>query len=152
MKKNVSALLMVFFMLLFIQSMAQTSRDWVVIDEIADEIVQLNRQYEGRSNVFHIKGVEQSALLQVFNAIEDADVHDLHLYVPTKPGSIVFNTIALTPDNVDDFSDELSGWKTRMDGRVVIHSNVVFTGEEGDVLKRCLEKITGLEFIMDSSI
>ena len=73
-------------------------------------------------------------------------IEDLHIYVLTKPGAIVFNSIAVTPNNVNDLSADLKTWSKNVSNQVVIHSEVVFAGDEGILLKQSLEDITGLIF------
>ena len=74
-------------------------------------------------------------------------IQDLHIHVPTKPGAIVFSSIAITPETVDELPLDLADWTEVISGKVVIHSEVVFTGEEGLNLKQELESRTGLVFV-----
>lgn len=73
-------------------------------------------------------------------------IEELHIYVLTKPGAIVFNSIAITINNIDDWSTDLEALSEKVSNQVVIHSDVVFTGEEGIELKERLEGPTGLVF------
>jgi hypothetical protein len=117
-----------------------------VIDEIADDITSLISEFGDQSNVFVTEGFSPNALVQIANSIVQLQIEDLHIYALTKPGAIVFNSIAVTPDNEDEWSSDLKDWGRNVTNKVVIHSEVVFTGEEGSLLKQRLETITGLVF------
>jgi len=83
---------------------------------------------------------------QISNSLENLKIEDLHIYVLTKPGAIIFNSIDVTTDNVDDLSDDLKILNRYVTNQVVIHSTIVFSGDEGILLKQRLEEITGLVF------
>lgn len=127
---------------------SQDSNDIIVVDEIAGNMTQLKEQYGEASNAYFLEGIEKLAPEQIANVLEKHQGVDLHIYVLTKPGAIVFSSVALTPDNVRDFTDVLKAWKGHIAGSVLIHSEIVFTTGKGIELKRELEDITGLTFTM----
>lgn len=127
---------------------SQKKTNFVIIDEIADNISQLRTDFSNKSNVYVTTGFAVKAPMQISNALKNIQVEDLHIYVSTKPGAIVFSSIAIIPENVDEFAKELATWKTKVSNQVVIHSDVVFTGEDGVILKQRLEDITDLIFTM----
>ena len=73
-------------------------------------------------------------------------IENLHIYAPTKPGAIVFSSIAITSYDVEEAAEELKALSNFVGNSVVIHSEVVFNGDEGQLLKQKLEEITGLLF------
>jgi hypothetical protein len=144
--KNFVLTLIAILLVPAVNAFAQSDSDFIVIDEIADDITSLISEFGDQSNVFVTEGFSPNALVQIANSIVQLQIEDLHIYALTKPGAIVFNSIAVTPDNEDEWSSDLKDWGRNVTNKVVIHSEVVFTGEEGSLLKQRLETITGLVF------
>tara|TARA_B100000809_G_C14856313_1_gene430220 strand:+ start:217 stop:660 length:444 start_codon:yes stop_codon:yes gene_type:complete len=132
-------------LLFFANMFAQTSNDFIVIDEIAENLESLKKQYNGQ-NVYLTSGVELDAISQITNAIKSQQVENIHIFVPTKPGAIVFSSVAVVNSNVNKLASELTNWKSNISGQVIIHSDNVFNGESGMKLKQELERLTGLIF------
>lgn len=124
------------------------STDFVVLDYSCPNGEQLKAQYKGQTNAFIATASQVLAPSQITSALSGKKVTDLHIFVWSKPGSLVFTSIALTPENIQEFSSSLAIWKTHITGKVVIHSSDVFTSERGIDFKAKLEQITGLSFIM----
>jgi hypothetical protein len=125
---------------------SQSYTDFFVIDEISKNFSQLQAEYGNKANVYWTNGTNVNAVEQISNAAMGLQIENLHIYAPTKPGALVFNSIAITSYNVDEFADLLRAWSNVVTNQVVIHSEVVFTGDEGTLLKQRLEEITGLAF------
>lgn len=125
---------------------SQSNSVFIIIDEIAENVTQLKSEFSNHSNLFVTDGISPNAVKQVSNSMGNLQIDDLHIYVLTKPGAMVFNSIAVTADNVNDLSADLKAWSRNIANQVVIHSEVVFTGDEGILLKQRLEDITGLVF------
>ena len=144
--KNSKLALITILLFTVVNAFTQSNSDFIIIDEIADNVEQLKSDFSGQSNVYVTDGITPKALKQISNAIENLQIEDIHIYVLTKPGAIVFNSIAITTNNIDDWSVDLQALKVNVTNKVVIHSDVVFSGEEGIELKERLEDVTGLVF------
>ncbi|MFW5835611.1 MAG: hypothetical protein ACOCU3_01520 [bacterium] len=140
--------LTIFAFLLVVNITAQKSDDFIVVDEIAGNIEQLKMQYKGTPNAYFTEGIQPLAPEQIAIALETQQAEDLHIHVPTKPGALVFNSIAITPDKVAKLAEPLKKWGNHVSGQVFIHSDIVFTTGKGVELKQKLEDITGLAFSM----
>ena len=125
---------------------SQVVSDFIVIDEIADNMTQLKAEFKDQPNVYWTDGTTINALRQIAHASEGKQIENLHIYVPSKPGAIVFSSIAITSYDVEEVAEELKALSNFVGNSVVIHSEVVFNGEEGQLLKQKLEEITGLLF------
>lgn len=126
---------------------SQSNQDIIIIDEIADDITELLAEFGNQPNVYVTDANTPDALAQITEQLVNLRIRDLHIYVPTKPGAIVFSSIAITSENVDELPFDLTDWTRVISGKVVIHSDVVFTGEEGILLKQLLESKSGIVFI-----
>ena len=134
----------------FATAFAQPASDFIVVDEICDNITQLQEKFEGQTNVIWTNGNSLNALEQISTVLEGRQIENLHIYVPTKPGAIVFSSLAITSRDVDEVSAELKVLGNYVSNRVVLHSEVVFSGAEGQLLKQRLEEISGLVFTVQN--
>jgi len=125
---------------------SQTYPVFIIVDEIAEDLDQLKSEFSNQSHVYFINGFTPNAIEQFATAAENLHIDELHIYAATKPGAIVFNSIAITPGSLVEVSTALKEWSGIVTNKVVIHSEVVFTEEEGILLKQRLEEITGLTF------
>lgn len=137
-------ILVIVFVCSFVHASSQSYSDFIVIDEIAEDMSELKSEFGNQANVYWIVGTSVNAIHQISTATEAIQIENLHIYVPTKPGAIVFSSIAITSENIQEVENELAAWSNLVSSKVVIHSEVVFTGDEGALLKRRLEEITGL--------
>lgn len=117
-----------------------------VIDELAEDIDQLTAEFENQANVYFIRGYSPDALDQHSEVPDDLKIEELHIYTATKPGAIVFNSFAINIHSLEEITPALKEWSRIVSHRVVIHSEVVFSEDEGMRLKNRLEEITGLIF------
>ncbi len=144
---NLSRLILSLILLCWITvAFSQEYPVFIIVDEIAEELDQLKSEYSGQPHVYFINGFSPNAIEQFATAAENLHVGELHIYAATKPGAIVFNSIAITPGSLNEVSPALKEWSGVVSNKVVIHSEVVFTEEEGILLKQRLEEITGLPF------
>lgn len=149
--QNMKKLILILSLVLAIcfNGLAQNiTTDFVVLDYSCPDGEQLKAQYKGQANAIIVTASEVLAAEQISTALSGKRVTDLHIFVWTKSGSMIFTSIALTAENIDDYATLLSTWKLHVSGKVIIHSTEVFTSERGLAFKAKLERITGLTFIM----
>jgi len=75
---------------------------------------------------------------------------DIHLYMLTKPGSIIFDEINIIPDNIQEYSGDFSEWKNliKPGSEIVIHSADLTSVPEGLFLIRKIMEYTGKSVIV----
>lgn len=144
--KSSKSILLITLMCLVVNAYSQSNSVFIIIDEIAENVEQLTAEFSGQSNVLVTDGSSPDVLTQIAGSVEHLEIDELHIYTATKPGALVFSSIAVTPDNEDEWSEALKFWSRMATTKVVIHSEVVFTGEEGLLLKQRLEELSGLDF------
>ena len=80
------------------------------------------------------------------------DAYDeVHLYLLTKPGSIIFDEMNIIPDNVRDYSADFSDWKDNLqpDAVITIHSSELTSVPEGLVLVNSISAFTGRKVLAE---
>ncbi|MCX6307182.1 MAG: DUF4347 domain-containing protein [Bacteroidetes bacterium] len=133
------------------QGIAQLpDKDFVIVGAGSADanLRQVQKRYEKKSDAYFMKETQANPLKQISKAINGRTIRDLHLYLQSKPGALVFNNESVTTEKLNTLKEPLMQWKNFVSGRVVIHSLVVFTGPEGIELKNQLEKSSGLVFVM----
>jgi hypothetical protein len=146
--KNSLFILLPALILSFLDAQSQDIQDYIILDEGAEEMFQLNSSMLEQSNIYRIDGFSPDAMEQISDALKGMQIRDLQIFVLTKPGSLVFNNLSVTSENMEEWSSGITEWKNSIQSKVVIHSDVVFSGDEGMRLKQNLESVSGLEFTM----
>lgn len=123
-----------------------TTTDFVVLDQSAPNLSQLQTQFAGQPNVF-LNDNNKPAPYIIAAVLEGKQVVDLHLYAATQPGVINFGSTVITPVTAGNYSEYFIKWKNNVNGKVVVHSTSVFTTAQGAELKALLIQLTGLDFI-----
>ncbi len=77
--------------------------------------------------------------------LQTATYDEVHLYLLTKPGSIIFDELNILADNVQDFSADFAKWKTLLGqgARIVIHSETLTSVPEGSEIIGRIAAFTG---------
>jgi len=119
---------------------SQVVSDFIVIDEIADNMTQLKAEFRDQPNVYWTDGTTINALRQIAIASEGIQIENLHIYVPTKPGAIVFSSIAITSYDVEEVAEELKALSNFIGNSVVIHSEGCLTERKASFLNRSLKR------------
>ena len=86
----------------------------------------------------------------ITNELKKSTYDDIHLYMLTKPGSIIFDEINIIPENIQEYSGDFSEWKsiTKPGFEIVIHSEDLTSGPEGLFLVKKITEYTGREVIV----
>jgi len=82
--------------------------------------------------------------------LKESSYDEVHLYILTKQGSIIFDEINLIPENIQEYSGDFNEWKslTKPEFKIVIHSEDLTSGEEGLFLVKKITEFTGREVIV----
>lgn len=134
---------------LVVQLKAQNpNTDYLVLDPSAPNLAQLQTQYAGQANVFFNDNPKPAPYV-IPAVMEGHSSVDLHLFVGGQPGTLMFNSVAITVANADNFSQDFAKWKNNVSGKVVIHNTAIFTTSTGTALKAKLEALTNLVFTIE---
>jgi hypothetical protein len=137
MKKTILLLLMI------LSTYGAFAQNFAVIDENYANVEQARNRYFSQQTCM-VKHVQNLASNQISNAMDGRMVSNLHLYVTTEPGSIVFCNMTLTSENLKDYALNLLQMASCVSDKIIVHSTNVFTTEQGIDFKNKLEQLTGL--------
>jgi hypothetical protein len=119
--------------------------DFQVVEKTFIGSAAFEKSVKGSEN-FYFNKSETPVLFQLDSLLSGKNINNLHLYISAKAGEINFGKFILTAENLTVYSVQLQNLKSLISGRVIVHSNLVFTGEKGALLKQKLEEISGLHF------
>ena len=121
----------------------------IVIDPLVEkEIRNIAGNYPGQKVV--ILPDEGNPLKYIGSELKKSMYDEIHLYLLTKPGSIIFDEINVIPENIQDYSGDFGEWKsvTKPEFKIVIHSEDLASGQEGLFLVKKITEFTGREVIV----
>jgi hypothetical protein len=81
----------------------------------------------------------------ITNILRGSSCDEIHLYLLTKPGSIIFDEINIIPENVQDYSGDFGEWKNivKPETKIIIHSVNLTSIPEGQFLIKKISEFTG---------
>ena len=71
--------------------------------------------------------------------------NEIHIYLLTKPGSLIFDEINIIPENIDEYSADFIAWKGLMKqgSVIIIHSDNLTSVQEGLLITGKITEYTG---------
>jgi hypothetical protein len=121
----------------------------IVIDPLVEnEISGIASTYQGQ-RVITLPD-DGNPLNFIAKELKESNYDEIHLYLLTKPGSIIFDEINIIPENIQDYSGDFSEWKsiTKPELKIIIHSENLTSGEEGFFIVRKIKEYTGKNVIV----
>lgn len=121
------------------------SQNFAVIDDTYQNVKQAKARYYSQQT-YLVKDNQVMAANQIATALDGKTITNLHLFVSTEPGSIVFSNMTINADNLKENAFILLQMASYVSENIIIHSPNVFTTELGIDFKTKLEQLTGLNF------
>lgn len=83
----------------------------------------------------------------ITNELKTSSYDEVHIYVLTKPGSLIFDETAILSDNIRNFAADFSEWKGLLipGAKIIIHSENLLSGPGGDILTGAIAGFTGYD-------
>lgn len=120
-------------------------QSFAVIDDNYLNVNQARSRYYSQQT-YLVQDNQVMAANQIATALEGKEITNLHLFVSTEPGSIVFSNMTINADNLKENALILLQMSSYVTENIIIHSPNVFTTELGIDFKIKLEQLTGLNF------
>jgi len=77
-------------------------QNFAVIDDTYQNVNQAKARFHSQQT-YQVKDNQVKAANQISNALEGREVSNLHLFVSTEPGSIVFSNMTINADNLKEY-------------------------------------------------
>jgi hypothetical protein len=123
------------------------AQSFAVIDDTYQNVEQAQARFYSQQTLM-VKDNQVMAANQISTALEGREVSNLHLFVSTEPGSIVFSNMTINADNLKEYALMLLQMSSYVKDNIIIHSQNVFTTDLGMDFKTKLEQLTGLHCLV----
>ena len=144
----IKSILLTFSILFFGLMQAQNTTEMVVLDEAEQSLEDHLVEFKSHQNFFVTNGIEKNAIKQILERIGDPPVDVLKIYVSTKPGAIVFSSIAINNENLENLESDLQALASKVNNSIEIYGELnLFEGEEGQRLKNRMESLMNVQLI-----
>jgi hypothetical protein len=89
-------------------------------------------------------------LVLISNELKNQIYSEVHLFVLTKPGSMIFDELTILAGNVDDYSSFFAEWGESLTpgAKIVIHSQILTSDPAGLTLVHRISELTGAEVLV----
>jgi Domain of unknown function (DUF4347) len=121
----------------------------IIIDTLVENEHKNIRAYDPGQKVI-ILPAEGNPVKLVNDELKKAWYGEIHLYMLTKPGSIIFDEINIIPDNIEEYASGFREWKGKLkqDSKIFIHSADLTSVPEGLTIIQKIREYTGCEVIV----
>jgi hypothetical protein len=120
----------------------------IVIDPLVEKESRIIANVPGQKVV--MLPDEGNPLKFITKELKESTYDEIHLFLLTKQGSIIFDEINIIPENIQDYAGDFGEWKsiTKPEFKIVIHSEDLASGQEGLFLVKKITEFTGKEVIV----
>jgi hypothetical protein len=120
----------------------------IVIDPLVEKESRIIANVPGQKVV--MLPDEGNPLKFITKELKESTYDEIHLFLLTKQGSIIFDEINIIPENIQDYAGDFGEWKsiTKPEFKIVIHSEDLASGQEGLFLVKKITEFTGREVIV----
>ena len=144
----IKSVLFTFSILFFGLMQAQNATELVVLDEAEQSLEEHLNEFKNHQNLFVTNGIEKNAIEQILDRIGDPPVDVLKIYVSTKPGAIVFSSLAITNENLENLESDLQVLASKVNSSIEFYGEMnLFEGEEGQRFKNRMESLMNVQLI-----
>jgi len=121
----------------------------IVIDPLVENEIKSTISSEPGQKVITLPD-QGNPIKFITNLLRESVYDEIHLYLLTKPGSIIFDEINIIPENIQDYSQDIGEWKSliKPDSKIIIHSENLTSGPEGLFLIEKITEFTGQAVIV----
>lgn len=151
MRKFIKAALMCLIVIVSVSSVTtgQVTKLIVVDPLVADEISNISKSFPGGNLL--LLPENGNPLLIIAGELKKQAYAEIHIFALSKPGSIIFDEVAIIDENINDFTEDFSEWRSPA-GTVtviIIHSGVLTLVPEGNYLVNMISGFTGMKVIVE---
>lgn len=138
-------LLLMFFSVLLSNAGICQNRELVIIDPLVNNYQTIINQLSRQADVVVIPVAKNPLVFITDELAKRKDISAVHLFVMCKPGSIVFDQLAITETNMADCMSEFAKWFSYMNQNteILIYGSELASSETGIGIIKAISKQTG---------
>jgi len=127
-----------------VNSAAGQTNILVIIDPLAETFFR-NSSNNHNGHKYLILPGEGNPVTIIGEELVKASYDEIHLYVLSKPGSLIFDEINIIPENIEEYADAFKSWKPgiKKGCELIIHSEDVLSDPGSDIIIQIIGEYTG---------
>ncbi len=88
---------------------------------------------------------DDNPITLIANELKTGTYSEIHLYLLTKPGSLIFDELGILADNVAEYASLFAEWKKFLPSgaMIIIHSDTLTSSPDGSLIMDKLSEFTG---------
>jgi hypothetical protein len=116
----------------------------VVIDPLVENDLKYFSDTDTMQRVITLPN-EGNPIKFITGELKKSQYDEVHLYMLTKPGSIIFDELNIISENIGEYSGDFNEWKSliKSGSEIVIHSTDLTSIPEGLFLVKKITEFTG---------
>lgn len=116
----------------------------VVIDPLVENDLEYFSGTDKMQKVITLPN-EGNPIKFITGELKKSQYDEVHLYMLTKPGSIIFDELNIISENIGEYSGDFNEWKSliKSGSEIVIHSTDLTSVPEGLFLVKKITEFTG---------
>lgn len=121
----------------------QTPRLCIVDQLVADDSENISTA-NAADEIFILPEIG-NPLAIIADKLKESNFSEIHLYLLTKPGSMIFDELTILKDNVVECAAHFREWKKYLSpgAKIIIHSDTLVSVPEGASLIEQIAELTG---------
>lgn len=144
---NFSGFLLAFFVLsfLFAKPTMGQNKELVIVDQMVSDYQSIISNLDRQADVFIIPKTGNPLELIAAELAKRPGLKAIHLFVMCKPGAIVFDQLAITEQNIQQYAVSFASWFSYLnkDSEILIYGSELASNTEGKTLLSSISKQTG---------
>lgn len=132
-------------------AMGQKSSRIFIFDRLVQDAVGKIGETNSTDQIFILPDTG-NPLSIISEKLKQKSWSEIHLYLLTKPGSMIFDELTILSDNVEDNSSLFSEWKKYLPSgaKIIIHSETLTSIPDGNRLIEKIAELTGATVLVQN--
>jgi hypothetical protein len=120
-----------------------------IIDRLVPDAAESISDKNASDEIFILPDTGNPLAL-ITDKLKGGSFSEIHLYLLTKPGSMIFDELTILTDNIEDCAVHFREWKKHLSPgtRIIIHSDTLDSVPEGAGLTERIADLTGATVIV----
>jgi hypothetical protein len=125
-------------------AMGQQSPRLFIVDQLAADASENISNANAADEIFILPDTG-NPLAVITDKLKERNFSEIHLYLLTKPGSMIFDELTILKDNVGECAAHFREWKKNLSpgAKIIIHSDTLVSVPEGASLIEQIAELTG---------
>ena len=122
-----------------------------VIDKLITDAIDITDNVSASDKILNLPD-SGDPLVIIADELKTGTYSEVHLFLLTKPGSMIFDELNILADNVYEFTSSFGEWKKYLapEAKIIIHSGVLTSEPDGVILVERLEELTGATVLVQN--